>query len=142
MKVVVALLLLFGLAYADDKGLAKFYGQIVVTRDAPPSTAGEMPKFLGENVAKDGHYERLGGAPWDMNLIGVLSKDPGGGNATLVFLEGDKSMQEVEVSVKGRLVIAHVQATKAAGFEPNKPYTLRIKRGDAVLAKAELTLRN
>lgn len=139
MKVFVVLLALLAVAHADDKALAKFKGQVVVAKDAPPTTAGELPKYLEDNWSKDGHYERIGGAPWDMNIVAVLAKDAD--KATLVFTDAGKPMQEVEVAVKGRLVITHVQATKAAGFEPHKVYGIAIKRGDAVLAKADVMLR-
>ncbi len=142
MRIVVALLLLCSLAHADDKALAKFRGHVIVAKDAPPPTAGELPKYLEDNWSKDDHYERLGGPPWDMNIVGVLSKDVGTQSVSLVFTDAGKPLQEVEVSAKGRLVIAHVQATTAAGFEPHKVYGIAIKRGDAVLAKADVVLRN
>ena len=142
MRVLLVLLALVAVAHADDKALVKFRGQIIVAKDAPAPTAGELAKYLEDNWSKDGHYERLGGSPWDMNIIGVLSKDVGNVTVKLVFADGSKSLQEVEVAAKGRLVIAHVQATTAAGFEPHKVYALAIKRGDAVLAKADLLLRD
>jgi hypothetical protein len=142
MRVLLVLLALVAVARADDKALVKFRGQIIVAKDAPPPTAGELPKYLEDNWSKDGHYERLGGAPWEINIVGVLSKDVGNVTVTLVFSDAGKPVNEVEVTAKGRLVIAHVQATKAAGFEPHKVYVLAIKRGDAVLAKSDLMLRD
>jgi hypothetical protein len=139
MRLVLALCVLCSIAYADDKALAKFKGQVVVAKEAPPSTAGELPKYLEDNWSKDGHYALLGGSPWHMNIVAVLAKDAD--KATLVFTDAGKSMEEVEVTVKGRLVVTHVQATKAAGFEAHKIYGIAIKQGDAVLAKADVMLR-
>lgn len=142
MRVLLVLIALVAVARADDKALVKFRGHIIVAKDAPPPTAGELPKYLEDNWSKDRHYESLGGSPWDMNVVGVLSKDVGSGTVKLVFSDAGKPMHEVEVTAKGRLVMAHVQATTAAGFEPHKAYALAIKRGDAVLAEADVTLRN
>jgi len=140
MRLVLALCVLCSLAYADDKALAKFKGQVVVAKEAPPTTAGELPKYLEDNWVKDGHYALLGGSPWHMNIVAVLAKDAD--KATLVFTGTDgKPMEEVEVTVKGRLIVTHVQATKAAGFEAHKIYGVAIKQGDAVLAKADVMLR-
>ncbi len=139
MKLALALLVAFvAVASADD--LKPYYGKIVITKQAPPKTGGELPAYLAENVSKDGTYELIGGSPWDMNLVAVLSKEATG-TVTLEFVEGGKPMHTLEVTAKGRLVVAHAQATIAAGFAAHKTYTLRIKLGETVLAKAELFLR-
>jgi len=139
VKLAIALLFAFvAVASADD--LKPYYGKIVITKLAPPKTSGEIPAHLAANVSKDGTYELIGGSPWDMNLVAVLSKETTG-TVTLEFVEGGKPMQTLEVTAKGRLVMAHAQATVAAGFAAHKTYTLRIKLGENVLAKAELFLR-
>jgi hypothetical protein len=139
VRVLLVLLALVAVARADDKALAKYKGQLVVAKDAPPTTAGELPKYLEENWSKDGHYDLIGGSPWDMNIVAVLAKDAD--KATLVFTDAGKPLQEVEVAVKSKLVVTHVKATKAAGFEPHKIYGIELRRGDAVLAKADVMLR-
>ncbi len=139
MRLVVAVVLaLAGVAHAD--AFKPYVGKIVITHEAPPRTAGELPDFLAANVSKDGTYELLGPAPWDMNLVAVLPKDQTG-NVTLEFLEQGKPLHTLEVAAKGKLVVAHAQATIAAGFAAHKTYELRITSGKTTLAKAELFLR-
>lgn len=142
MRLVVAVLLALAAvtrgAHADE--WKPYVGKIVITKQAPPKTAGELPEFLAANVSKDGTYELIGGTPWDMNLVAVLPKDQTG-TLTLEFLDGGKSMHELEVGARGKLVVAHAQATTAAGFAAHKSYELRIMAGKTVLAKAELFLR-
>jgi hypothetical protein len=130
-----------GVGAADDQALRAYYGKIVITKTAAPKTAGELPEFLAANASKDGSYELIGGAPWDMNLVAVLAKETSG-TVSLEFLDAGKPMHALDVTAKGRLVTVHAQATTAAGFAARKTYSLRIKSGDAVLAKAELTLRD
>jgi hypothetical protein len=144
VKLLAAVLvLLASVALADSDPLRAYYGKIVITKIAPPKTSGELPEHLAANVDKDGMYELIGGSPWDMNLVAVLSKDLGASGAVkLVFMEGDKPMHELDLTAKRRLVIAHAQATTAAGFAAHKTYELRITSGTTVLAKAELRLRD
>lgn len=135
---VVALLALVAVAHADE--WKPYAGKIVIVKEAPPKTAGELPAWLGANVSKDGTYELLGPAPWDMNLVAVLAKDATG-TVTLEFSEGGKPMQTLDVTAKGKLVIAHAQATIAAGFAAHKTYAVKIMSGKTTLAQAQLFLR-
>jgi hypothetical protein len=139
MRLVIALLLAFS-ALASADPMKPFAGKIVITKEAPPKAAGELADFLAANVSKDGSYELIGGNPWDMNLVAVLPKDATG-TVTLEFLDAGKPLQAIDVAAKGKLVIAHAQATTAAGFAAHKTYALRITSGKTVLAKAELFLR-
>jgi len=138
MRALIVLALLVSVAYADDAFRA-YRGQIVFSPDTPPSSSPELVKHLAANATKDHHYELIKGPPWDVNLVGVLSKDST--TSTLVFLDGDKPLQSIEVTPHHGIVIAHTSATTAAGFETSKTYTVRLIAGKAVLASAELTLR-
>ncbi len=138
MRVLLVLALLVIPAYADDAFHA-YRGQIVFSPDTPPTGSPELLKHLAANATKDHHYELIKGPPWDVNLVGVLSKDAA--SATLVFLDGDKPLQSIDVTPHHGIVIAHTSATIAAGFETSKTYVVRLIAGKAVLASAELTLR-
>jgi hypothetical protein len=142
MLVVVAV---FGLARADDKALQPYAGQIVISPDPVPASTEQLAAFLKANATKDGHYELIKGPPWDVNLVGVLSK-AGTGPVTLVIADASDPklapLLSTELTAKQRLVIAHIAATIAAGFAANKTYVVTLVRGKTVLAKAELTLRS
>jgi hypothetical protein len=48
----------------------------------------------------------------------------------------------IEVGSKRKIVAAHTTATVAAGFAAGKLYAVEIRLDNAVLASADLTLRN
>ena len=145
MRLVVALVavvLVLGLARADDA--KKYAGQIVISPDAVPTNRDQLAAFLAANAAVDGHYELIKGPPWDVNLVGFPAKDVD--KVTLVFTDRADAklapIQSTELAPKRHMVIAHTSATIAAGFAPGKTYVVRLMAGPAVLARAELTLRD
>ncbi len=141
------MVLLFGLvsvAHAGD-ALKPYTGKVVISPDVPPTAASELPAYLAANAVKSGGYDLIKGPPWPMHLVGVLPRDvtkP----IMLVFTDKDDKTQtrliEIEVASKQRIVIAHTEATVAAGFASNKTYVVRLMLGKSVLARAELTLRD
>ena len=143
---MVVLVVLGGLASADDKLVQTYEGQIVISPDPVPKTLDELRKFVTSNAAKDRRYELIKGPPWEINLVGFLSKDPGTTPVTLVFIDAaDKKqtpLQSIDVSSKRRMVIVKTVATVAAGFEATKTYVVQLMLKSTVLAKTELTLRN
>jgi len=143
VRIAVLLALLVTVARADDR-LRQYDGQIVISPDPIPTVADDLPGFLKAQAAKDGHYELIKGPPWKINLIGFLSKDPGTTPVRLELAEkGAKTaMHSLDVRAKGKIVVASTTATTQAGFEANKTYVLQLVAGGAVLAKAELLLRN
>jgi hypothetical protein len=128
-------------AHADD-AVAKYRGQIVISPDAPPTIAGELPAYLAANATKDHHYALTKGPPWDIHLVGVLARDTS--RLTLVFIDkaDGRTVDSFEVSAKRQLAIAHVRATTEAGYVAGKRYILKMKVTDVVLASAELELRD
>ena len=147
MRFLTALVMLLALAGSSRAGdaLRPYAGTIVISPAAPPTAATELPAYLAANAVKDGSYDLTKGPPWPMNLVGVLSRDvtrP----VTLVFADkADKKLAPlfaIEVSSKKRVVIAHTEATVAAGFAAGKTYLVRLMLGKTVLARAELTLRD
>ena len=143
---IVVLVALVGEARADDKLVRQYAGQIVISPDPIPTVASDLATFVKLNAAKDGHYDLIKGPPWEIHLIGFLTKDPAGAEVALVFADlADPKLAPIHaipVAAKRRLVIAHATATTAAGFQAGKTYVLRLMRGKVVLARAELTLRD
>src|SRR5215218_1458015 len=133
--------MLAGLALADDKALRAYDGQIVISPDRAPANLDELAAFLKANATPDRRYELIKGPPWDVNLVGVLSKDPGTSPVTLVFSDpaAPKAppIASIEVSSKRRLVLARTTATIAAGFEANKTYVVQLMQKTTALARAE-----
>jgi hypothetical protein len=133
-------------ARADDKALRAYDGQIVISPDPAPASFDALPAYLKSNATRDRHYELIKGSPWEINLVGVLIKDPGTSSVTLVIADAaDKKAAPLlssEVSAKRRLVIASAKATTTAGFEADHTYTVQIVQKTTVLAAAELKLRN
>jgi hypothetical protein len=142
----VVIVLLAALAHADEKALRVYDGQIVISPDPAPANVDELHAYLKANATKDRHYELIKGPPWEINLVGMLAKDPGTSPVTLVFWDAaDKKrtpVQSIEVSSKRRVVIARTTATTAAGFEPEKTYVVELMLGKVSLAKAQLKLRH
>jgi hypothetical protein len=146
MRSIALLVLVFGLVSVAQAGdaLKPYAGKIVISPDAPPTAASELPAYLAANYVKAGGYDLIKGPPWPMHLVGVLPKDVAK-PILLVFTDkADKKqtpLVEIEVAGKQRVVIAHTEATVAAGFASNKTYVVRLMLGKTVLARAELTLR-
>jgi hypothetical protein len=140
------LVALVGSARADDKLVRQYAGQIVISPDPIPTVDADVATFVKLNAAKDGRYDLLKGPPWEIHLIGFLTKDPGAPEVALVFSElADRKLvaiHSIQVAVQHRIVIATAKATTAAGFQPGKTYVLRLMRNKLVLARAELTLRD
>lgn len=144
---VCLLLIVAPFARADDKRFRTYAGKIVISPDPLPNTSDELLRYLDANLSRDGRYELIDGPPWPMNLIGVLSKDPGSRPVTLVFIDiaADKNaapLQSIEVSTRGRMVVATTSATTAAGFEADKTYIVQLVADGKPLARAELSLRH
>ncbi|MBS1122059.1 MAG: hypothetical protein H6Q90_4287 [Deltaproteobacteria bacterium] len=144
---LVIVMAVFGLAHADPAKLVKQYsGRIIISPDPAPSVGSDLPDYVKANAVAGDGYELVKGPPWEVHLIGFLAKEPGAATVQLVFGDATNAKAEpvavVDVAAKNRIVIATLRATTAAGFEPNKPYVLRLMQGKTVLAKAQLTLRN
>lgn len=143
LLVAFMLVALCSTARAGDP-LKPYAGTIVIAIDAPPATAAELPAFLAANAVKSGGYDLIKGPPWPMHLVGVLAKDTSK-QITLSFADkGDPRLAplvSIPLSSKGRVVIAHTEATTAAGFAAGKTYVVRLMLDKTVLAKAEVTLR-
>ena len=139
MRYALAILLaLCAVARADD--FKKYEGKLVLSPDAPPLGAAELPKYLAANMTKDGHYELIK-QPWDIHAVGVLAKDVS--PVTVVVTEDGAKEPAItaEVTSKRKIVVWHVTFTTAAGFAAGKSYTLELRSDKKVLASASLTLR-
>lgn len=140
--VVSVVIALGGRASADE--LKAYAGKLVISPDAPPTDSSELPKYLKANLSKDASYPIVKGPPWSMHIVGVLAKDAK--TVTLTISEKGAAKQEPLVSTEltpvRRVVIAHTEATVAAGFANNKTYDVRLVSGKTVLAKAELVIRD
>ncbi len=147
MRLAIACVVLLGLvatAHAGDP-LKPYVGRIVVSPEAPPSVNTELPAYLAANAVKGDEYDLIKGPPWPMHLVGVIARDE---KKPLVLVVTDKAdpkaapLVTFEVTSKQRMVIAHTEATIAAGFAAGKSYTVRLLRGKTVLAKATIVLRD
>jgi hypothetical protein len=148
--IVLAAALVFGLGIAHagaTKALKPYAGKLVISPDAPPSTLGELAGYFEINVAKDGHYELIKGAPWTAHLSSWLVKPA----KTVTIVVVDKAADakaapllsvSTATSAGGKLVNAQFDATIAAGFAANTTYEVRLLAGKKLLAKAELLLRD
>ncbi|HUS33554.1 MAG TPA: hypothetical protein VMZ53_33860 [Kofleriaceae bacterium] len=129
---------------ASDKAFKPYVGKLVLSPDTPPGTLDELPNYLEGNLSKDNEYHRTKGPPWPFHLVGVLAKDAK--KVTLVVHDkADKKLTpllSIELTPMRRIVIAHAEATIAAGFAANKTYVVRLMTGKTVLAKSELTLHD
>jgi len=144
---VVAMMVVASPAWADkasDKAFKPYVGRLVVSPDTPPATLDELPAFLKGNLTKDNAYDLIKGPPWPFHLVGVLAKDLK--SVTLVVADkADKKLTpllSIDLKPMRKLVIAHAEATIAAGFAANKTYVVRLMSGKTVLAKSELTLHD
>jgi hypothetical protein len=137
VKVIAILLMLVGFARAD--ALKPYAGRVVISPDAPPASVDELPAFLKANVTKDNAYDLIKGPPWPFHLVGVLAKDYK--TVTLVVLDGKTALISIDLSPAHRIVIAHAEATEAAGFASEKTYRIELRAGKTVVAKCQLKLR-
>jgi hypothetical protein len=140
MRLAFILVLVAATAHADDKALKPYAGQVVLSPDAPSTNFNELPAFLKANFDKSGRYELL---KWDVNFVGVLAKPAD--KVTLVVTESTKpeagELIAIELASARSVVIGHFKPTKAAGFAEGKTYAVTLLSGKAVVAKAELVLR-
>jgi hypothetical protein len=146
---VVAVAVATSSAVADEKALHAYDGQIIVSPDAAPANLDALAEHLKANATKDRRYSLIKGPPWTVHLVGILAKDPGADKVTLVIAPAvaDKKakpepLATLDVTARRRIVIATTTATTAAGFEPNKTYTLQLVVKSKPVATAELELRN
>src|SRR5690242_448033 len=106
------------LAVADDKALKAYEGQVVISPDSVPTTGDQLPAFLKANATKDHSYELIKGPPWDINLVGVLSKDPGTSPVTLVIVEKVAKKPDPKSDKKTKAKKADAPADKPADKPP------------------------
>jgi hypothetical protein len=137
--------MLVGVAHADDKALKPYVGKLVISPDEPPATLDELPAFLKANLTKDSAYDLIKGPPWPFHLVAVLPKDYK--TVTLVVTDTDPKHPDpllaIAMTPASRIVIAHVEATEAAGFANEKTYRVQLRAGSPqrVVAKCQLKLR-
>jgi len=140
MRLAIVLVLLAGIAHADDKALKPYAGQVVLSPDAPSGNFNELAAFLKANFDKSAHYEFL---KWDINFVGVLAKPAE--KVTLVVSDPSANpaaeLISIELASSRQVVIGHFKPTKAAGFAAGKTYAVTLVSGKATVAKAELALR-
>ncbi|MEO8841041.1 MAG: hypothetical protein ABI591_22605 [Kofleriaceae bacterium] len=137
LALVLVLVVLAGIAHADDKTLKPYAGQVVLSPDPPSANFNELPAFLKANYDKSAHYEFI---KWDVNFVGVLAKPAD--KVTLVVSDDHKTeLISIELAASRQVVIGHFKPTKAAGFAAGKTYAVTLVSGKATVAKAELTLR-
>jgi hypothetical protein len=125
--------------------LKPYIGRIVISPETPPTAASEIPAYLAANVVKGDEYDLIKGPPWPMHLVGVIPRDVAKPIKLVITDKADKKLApllEFDVSSKQRIVVAHTEATIAAGFAAGKTYVVRLMLGKTVLARSELTLRD
>jgi hypothetical protein len=150
MRLVGALLLVLAwvsIANADTKRLRSYAGKLVISPDAPPTTAGELPAYVKANLSPDDHYELIHGPPWTCHVIAILAKpastatleivDPAAGAKTAPLLSAP-----VTLTGDKKLVISEATLTVAAAFEANHTYAVRVVVGKKTVAKAQMRLRD
>ncbi len=141
MKVFAILLMLATGSIASADTLKPYAGKVVISPDSPPASVDELPAFLKANVTKDNAYDLIKGPPWPFHLVGVLAKDYK--TVTLVVLDGKTALISIDLTPVRRVVIAHTEATEAAGFANEKTYRVELRAGSPqrVVAKCQLKLR-
>jgi hypothetical protein len=133
-------------AAAKLKALRPFTGKLVLSPDAPPASSDELPGYLKGNLSPDGAYELIKGPPWPFHVALVLATPTK--SVTLVVTDKTDAkatpLLTATITPAGdrKLVLAHADATIAAGFAAHKTYEVRLLAGKKVLAKAELLLRD
>lgn len=145
LGVLLVVLTSAGIAHADDRLVKQHAGKIVISPDPVPTEAGALAAYVRANLVKDGAYELIKGAPWEINLVGFLARAPGKRQVTLVIADaGDPKaapLAVLEVASQQRIVISRAIATAAAGFEEGTTYAVRLMLGKLVLARCTLKLR-
>jgi hypothetical protein len=137
LAIVLVVVVLAGIAHADDKTLKPYAGQVVLSPDTPSGNFNELPAFLKANYDKSSHYEFM---KWEINFVGVLAKPAD--KVTLVVSDDKKTeLISIELASSRQVVIGHFKPTKAAGFAAGKTYAVTLVSGKATVAKAELALR-
>lgn len=141
LAIVLVVVVLAGIAHADDKTLKPYVGQVVLSPDTPSANFNELPAFLKANFDKSAHYEFM---KWDVNFVGVLAKPAE--KVTLVVSDPSAKpateLISIELASSRQVVIGHFKPTKAAGFAAGKTYAVTLVSGKATVAKAELALRD
>jgi hypothetical protein len=144
--VAVAVLACVAVARADNKGLAPYAGNVVISPDAPPATVAELPGYLKANLSPDGKYEVLHGPPWPFHLVAVLARPAASVRLEITDPADPKAapLLSAPFSLPGdkKLLLAEATPTIAAGFAANHTYLVRILTGKKLVAKAELRLRD
>jgi hypothetical protein len=140
LTIVLVVVILAGIAHADDKTLKPYAGQVVLSPDAPSANFNELPAFLKANYDKSSHYEFM---KWDINFVGVLAKPAD--KVTLIVSDPSAkpatALISIELASSRQVVIGHFKPTTAAGFAAGKTYAVTLVSGKATVAKAELALR-
>lgn len=139
MRLAIGLVLVVvaGIAHADDKTLKPYAGQVVLSPDVPSGNFNELPAFLKANYDKSARYEFM---KWDVNFVGVLAK-PAQKVTLVVSDDKNTELVSIELATSRQVVIGHFKPTKAAGFAAGKTYAVTLVSGKATVAKAELALR-
>lgn len=140
LVVLVALCAIGGTASGDT--LKRYAGKLVISPDAPPTEASELSKFIEANLTKDATYPIVKGPPWSMHIVAVLAKDAKTVTLTITEKGDAKPLVSTKLTPVRRIVIAHADATIAAGFANHKTYDVRLESGKKVLAKATLEIRD
>ena len=131
---------------ANAKALKSYAGKLVISPDAAPTIASELPGYLKGNLSKDGAYELIKGPPWPFHVTAVLVTATK--SVTLVITDKADRQSAVLLSVpftlagNRKLLLAQAEATIAAGFAASKTYVVRLMAGKKQLARSELTLRD
>jgi hypothetical protein len=147
VRLLVAVFVLLGLvatAHAGDP-LKPYVGRIIISPETPPTAASELPAYLAANAVKTDEYDLIKGPPWPMHLVGVLPRDVTKPIKLVVTDKADAKQEPLisfDVTSRKRVVIAHTEATIAAGFAAGKTYVVRLMLGKTVLAKSVLALRD
>ena len=139
VKVIALLLVLLGIAHADDKALRPYAGRIVISPDSPPTSVDELPAFLKANATSDNTYDLIKGPPWPFHFAAILKKDYK--SVTLVVSDGKTQLISISLTPARRIVLAQVEATEAAGFASEKMYRVELRAGKTIVAKCQLKLR-
>jgi hypothetical protein len=141
---VIVGLVAYGAAAAATDPLAPFKGRVVISSEVPPTDGTKLPAYLEANADKDNSYIVTKGAPWSLHMVAVLVKDTKQIKLELAD-KADKKLAplvSIDLVPKHKLVIAHAQATIAAGFAADKTYVVRLFAGKTVVARADVTLRD
>lgn len=128
------------------KSLKPFTGKLVISPDAPPAGSDDLPGYLKGNLSADGAYDLIKGPPWPFHVTVVLAAPTKSVTLAIADKADPKApplLTAVITPANGnKLVLAHAEATVAAGFAASKTYVVTLVAGKKHLAKSELTLRD